>query len=118
YQHAIEKKLCTTGAYDENSAVELSLILYNVLSDMLGRLCATFLPALNDVLADVDSWGTVILTLLDQSVALDTIDHLVLLDRLESRFGMDGIAHRWFQSVLPRPIERSKNRSIKIIDQN
>jgi hypothetical protein len=58
------------------------------------------LRVLNDLLVAVDEGDAVILTLLDQSAAFDTIDHLVLLDRLKFRFGVDGVAHRWFESYL------------------
>jgi len=34
------------------------------------------------------------------SSAFDTVDHEVLLQRLRLTFGIDNIAHRWFQSYL------------------
>jgi hypothetical protein len=55
---------------------------------------------MNDLLVAVDEGDAVILTLLDQSAAFDTIDHLVLLERLKVRFGVDGAALRWFESYL------------------
>jgi hypothetical protein len=42
----------------------------------------------------------VILALLDQSATFDTVDHAILLDRLEARFGISGSALPWLSSYL------------------
>jgi hypothetical protein len=44
------------------------------------------LRVLNDILLSVDNGNAVILNLLDQSAAFDTIDHGILLNRLSARF--------------------------------
>ena len=43
---------------------------------------------------------TVILLLLDISAAFDTVDHLILLNRLGNRFGICGSPLAWFKSYL------------------
>ena len=41
-----------------------------------------------------------ILALLDLSAAFVTLDHAILLRRLESTFGISGVALSWFESYL------------------
>ena len=62
------------------------------------------LKVLNDLLTllTVDNGDAVILALLDQSAAFDTIDHGILLDHLSARFGVSGLALTWFTSYLYR----------------
>ena len=54
----------------------------------------------NDLLLALDRGEVSILTLLDLSVAFDTINHNILLRRLQLSFGFDGVALSWFRSYL------------------
>ena len=55
---------------------------------------------LNDILRSIDEGDAVILALLDQSAAFDTVDHGILLHRLSADFGISGTALVWFSSYL------------------
>ena len=54
----------------------------------------------NDLLIFADRGNSSLLVLLDLSAAFDTIDHSILLDRLENLVGVTGIALSWFRSYL------------------
>ncbi|WP_419610691.1 RNA-directed DNA polymerase, partial [Thiolapillus sp.] len=58
------------------------------------------LRVLNDLLTASDSGSISILTLLDLSAAFDTIDHSILLTRLDSTFGIRDLALSFFRSYL------------------
>ena len=55
---------------------------------------------MNHLLLSLDSGNISILTLLDLSAAFDTIDHNILLSRLEHVFGISGTPLSWFRSYL------------------
>ena len=55
---------------------------------------------MNDILRALDDGNISVLTLLDFSAAFDTIDHKILLDRLENLYGISGTALSWFKSYL------------------
>ena len=58
------------------------------------------LKVLYDTLQAVDRGDLAALILLDMSAAFDTVDHAILLQRLQTTFSIDDVAHRWFQSYL------------------
>lgn len=61
----------------------------------------------NDILLALDDNLAVLLVCLDLSAAFDTIDHTILLRRLERRLGITGKCLDWFRSYL-------MNRKIKV----
>ncbi len=62
----------------------------------------------DDIMRAVDSQGGAILVLLDLSAAFDTIDHELLIDALQSNFGVVDKALAWFRSYL-------ENRHQKVV---
>ncbi|CAJ1086723.1 RNA-directed DNA polymerase from mobile element jockey [Xyrichtys novacula] len=58
------------------------------------------LKVTNDLLMASDSGLLSVLVLLDLSAAFDTIDHCILLQRLEQSIGIAGSALSWFKSYL------------------
>ncbi len=54
----------------------------------------------NDLLLSSDRGCISLLVLLYLSAAFDTIDHNILLNRLENFFGISGSALAWFKSYL------------------
>ena len=58
------------------------------------------LKVANDLLTAMDTGKVSVLTLLDLSAAFDTVDHDILLHRLEHTFGFQGTALAWVRSYL------------------
>ena len=54
----------------------------------------------NDIIMALDSRNRVSLVLFSLSAALDTIDHEILVSRLQTRFGIQGPTLQWFWSYL------------------
>ena len=72
----------------------------------------TLLRVTNDILRTIDCRQDVVLVLLDLSAAFDTIDHTILVERLESYFGFSELTLCWFRSYL-----ENRRQSIVIGDQ-
>ena len=93
-QHAVDQGLdCKfQSAYKKHHSTETAL-----------------LKVKNDLLMNMDYQHMTLLVLLDLSAAFDTVSHDTLLDRLNTRFGVSGIALQWLQSYLA---DRSQRVSI------
>jgi len=54
------------------------------------------LHVISELLVAVDYGDFATLTLLDLSAAFDTVDHDILIERLQTNFGIDACALKWF----------------------
>ena len=76
--------------------------------------CSTetvLLRIVNDILSALENDNISVLLLLDLSAAIDTIDHQILLSRLNSVFGIQSTALQWFQSYLSDSYNSSSSPS-------
>ena len=58
------------------------------------------LSVTNDILRSIDNKQPVLLVLLDLSAAFDTVEHQMLIARLQQRLGVTGVALSWFSTYL------------------
>jgi len=58
------------------------------------------LKVMSDIMASTDKGNITLLGLLDMSAAFDTVDHHILLDRLEVSYGLKGHVLSWLRSFL------------------
>ena len=71
----------------------------------------TLIKVNNDLQCSLDNKKMSILILLDLLAAFDTIQHNVLLDRMQSRLGIRGSAIEWFRAYLTQAVKVSGSLS-------
>ena len=88
-------------------AVATQTINYLIDNHLLAKLQSAYrrfhstetalLRVFNDILSAIDNKQEVVLVMLDLSASFDTIDHELLLQRLQHRYGICGTALNWFR---------------------
>ena len=89
--HMLDNNLYSSGqsAYRERHSTETAL-----------------LKVQSDILTALNSGSGAVLLMLDLSAAFDTIDHGILLSRLNNLYGISGDALDWFKSYLSSRVQR------------
>ena len=88
--------------------------LHNAHQSAYRKNCSTesaLLRVQNDLCGAVDGSGAALLVLLDLSTAFDTLDHSILLRRLEFDFGICENVSSWVKSYLS-----NRYQSIQVLD--
>ena len=67
---------------------------------------SALLKVFNDINTAIDNQHECVLVLLDLSAAFDTIDHKILISRLENKYGISGLALEWLKSYLKERSQR------------
>ena len=75
------------------------LLLFSLLTGSF-HSTETILKIHNDLILAMDRGEVTSLILLNLSAAFDTVDHSILLTRLQNWFGLDGLSLDWFSSYL------------------
>ncbi len=77
-------------------------IIFNLVSAYITAQRQHSLEIINDIRFNSDSGKISVLVLLDLSAAFDTVDHNILLERLENWVRLSGMALKWCQVILRR----------------
>ena len=96
-------KLTERVVFDQTYNHMMDLGLYPPLQCAYRKCHCTetaLLKVQNDILMNMNRQHVTLLVLLDLSGAFDTMDHKILLHRLQSSFGITGMALKWFKSYL------------------
>ena len=98
--HLCNESLTDTfqSAYKRNHSTETAL------------LCVV-----NEIRTALDRRQGTVIAMIDLGAAFDTIDHGILLTRLQQRYGIDGVALRWMRSYLS---ERTQSVVINCVSSN
>jgi len=73
---------------------------------------------MSDILMALDDRNLAMLTLLDLSAAFDSVDHVTLLQRLQTTYGIIDMAIKWFKSYLSgrkQHVSTSSSSSVRLL---
>ena len=96
-------KLIETAVANQVQSHMFRYGLYPVLQSAYRQCHSTetaLLKVRNDILLNMNKQHVTLLVLLDLSAAFDTVNHVILLERLKSKLGIGGTVLSWFRSYL------------------
>jgi exonuclease III len=102
-------KLTERAVYDQTYHHMMTHELFPLLQSAYRKGHSTetaLLRVQNDILMNMDRQQVTLLVLLDLSAAFDTVDHRILLHRMETSFGITGTVLEWFRSYLTNRSQR------------
>ncbi|CAB4020270.1 RNA-directed DNA polymerase from transposon X-element, partial [Paramuricea clavata] len=102
-------KLTERAVYDQTYHHNMTHELFPLLQSAYRKGHSTetaLLRVQNDILMNMDRQQVTLLVLLDLSAAFDTVDHGILLHRMETSFGITGTVLEWFRSYLTNRSQR------------
>ena len=103
-------KLTERAVFDQVHRHMIEYSLYPALQSAYRKGHSTetaLLKVTNDILMNMDRQHVTLLVMLDLSAAFDTVNHEILLNRLDSRVGVKGQVLKWFASY-------RTNRSLRV----
>ena len=87
-------------AFNLTCLITLCLLHFHLLTGSFILLTLFFLKFHNDLILVMDRGEVTSLILLNLSAAFDTVNHSILLTRLQNWYGLDGLSLDWFSSYL------------------
>ena len=102
-------KITERAAFDQVFAHVMNNELFPELQSAYRKSHSTetaLVKIVNDILLDMNRQHVSLLVLLDLSAAFDTVDHTILLRRLETSFGVIEYALKWIASYLSARSQR------------
>ena len=102
-------KVTERAVFDQLYAHMTSNELFPILQSAYRKFHSTetaLLKVVNDIFLNMNRKHVTLLVLLDLSAAFDTVDHSILLHRLETSFGVKDSALKWITSYLSNRSQR------------
>ena len=102
-------KLTEKAVYDQVHRHMETNNIYPLLQSAYRKQHSTetvLLKVMNDILLKMNSQHVTLLVMLDLSAAFDTVNHKILLERLQHDIGISGVPLQWFKSYLSNRSQR------------
>ena len=98
------KRLCTIGLQLSLKYLKFYMIINMDLGEVMSSTHVALLTFIDKIIEAIENGEYAIGVFLDFSKALDTVDHKILLNKLD-HYGIRGCALSWFKSYLSRRLQ-------------